>query len=68
MIGTIVDYGAGWLKVLSGEKLFQLSTDTTNIRMGQDYEFNPLDMTEGCPEQPQKCLYTHHIRKGVKKQ
>lgn len=54
MIGTIVDYGAGWLKVLSGERLFQLSTDTTNIRMGQDYEFNPLDMTEGCPEQPQK--------------
>jgi len=41
MIGTVVDYGAGWLNVLSGERLFYISTDAESVRMGQDYEFDP---------------------------
>lgn len=43
MIGTIVDYGAGWLNALSGERLFYISTDTESVRMGQAFEFDPSD-------------------------
>ena len=41
MIGTIVDYGKGWAKVLSGERLFYMPAETENVRMGQDFEFDP---------------------------
>jgi hypothetical protein len=41
MIGTIVDYGIGWTKVLSGERLFYMPAETDDIRMGQDFEFDP---------------------------
>lgn len=44
MIGTIVDYRKGWVKVLSGERLFYVSTNTESVRMGQDYEFDPEDI------------------------
>ena len=43
MIGTIVDYEKKWAKVLSGERLFFVATDTKEIRMGQDFEFDPDD-------------------------
>jgi len=41
MIGTIVDYGRDWVKVLSGERLFYMPAETENVRMGQDFEFDP---------------------------
>lgn len=41
MIGTIVDYEKNWAKVLSGERLFYIATDTNDIRMGQAFEFDP---------------------------
>ena len=41
MIGTIVDYGRDWVKVLSGERLFYMPAETDDIRMGQDFEFDP---------------------------
>ncbi len=40
MIGTVVDYGTDWVKVLSGERLFCIEMDTKDIRMGQDFEFD----------------------------
>jgi hypothetical protein len=41
MIGTIVDYDDSWMKVLSGERLFNIEKDNIEVQLGQDYEFEP---------------------------